>query len=88
MQVIPLQSDPVPKVVLHFRRRIDEPNIQGSFWLSYDLANWQLLEPGSPDYEEMVIPETTPEYEHVEATIYPDPALQDSMFLRFRVIMQ
>ena len=69
---------------IDFQRRLDDPNVQGYFWGSFDLEVWTRLDSSIPFYEESSQPGENPLYEQTKATIslHPESA---PLFIRYQV---
>jgi type VI secretion system Hcp family effector len=75
----------VRKIDLQFRRRTDDPLIQGALWGSSDMKNWTRLETSNPLYEETNTQGENPLFEDVSASITL-PTGTDPYFVRLQVL--
>lgn len=67
-----------------FRKRLDDANVQGQLWGSFDMKTWERLDASNPIYEENTQPSENPLFEDVSATITL-PSGADPYFFRFQV---
>lgn len=70
---------------LDFKKRLDDPNIQGHFWVSENLKDWTRMDNANPLYEETVTEGQNPLFGQARATIaFPD-LCEEPKFIRFQV---
>ncbi len=67
-----------------FRKRLDDPNIQGFLWGSFDMKTWQRLDNSNPLYEETNKEVENPLFEETSGTITLPPGVEP-FFLRYQV---
>ena len=73
------------KIDLQFRRRTDDPLIQGALWGGSTLKDWIRLETSDPLYEETSSQSENPLFEDVSATVKV-PVGTDPYFVRLQVL--
>jgi hypothetical protein len=73
-------------MTLDFRKRLDDPNIQGCIWASNNLKDWERMDSSNPIYEESSQPGQNPLFEETTATItFPD-VCKEPHFIRYQVL--
>lgn len=73
------------KIDLQFRRRTDDPLIQGAVWVSPNMRDWTKMETSNPLYEETNTQSENPLFEDVSATVTVPPG-NDPYFVRLQVL--
>ena len=71
-------------IKLDFQKRLDDPNIEGYFWGSFDMKEWTRLDSSNPIYEESGNQGENPLYEDTEGTVTLPPGT-DPFFIRYQV---
>lgn len=70
---------------LNFNKRLDDPNVQGYFWVSNNMKDWTRMDQANPLYEESVTEGQNPLFGRATATIaFPD-VCKEPKFIRFQV---
>ncbi len=70
---------------LDFNKRLDDPNVQGYFWVSDNLKDWTRMDDANPLYEETVTEGQNPLFGQANATIaFPD-VCKEPKLIRFQV---
>lgn len=70
---------------LDFNKRLDDPNVQGFFWVSDNMKDWTRMDLTNPLYEEDVVEGQNPLFGEAKATIaFPD-VCKEPKFIRFQV---
>jgi type VI secretion system secreted protein Hcp len=69
---------------MKFRKRLDDPNIQGYLWGSFNLKDWVRLDSSNPLYEESTEQGENPLFEEVSGTVTPPPGTEP-FFIRYQV---
>jgi hypothetical protein len=89
LQVRRVELDGGPAIVISFRRRNDESNIQLIPWMAPEsLVYAPMISGGNPVYEENTTVGNNPLYDDVEGTIHIDPAGYDTHFIRMQVELE
>lgn len=72
-------------LTLEFKKRLDDPNIQGFIWVSQNLQDWERMDSSNPLYEESGQQGQNPLFEDTTATItFPD-VCKEPHFIRYQV---
>jgi len=72
-------------LTLDFKKRLDDPNVQGYIWVSQNMKDWERMDSSNPMYEETGQQGQNPLFEETTATIaFPD-VCKEPIFIRFQV---
>lgn len=85
MQISQTSGDDGRTLLLEFKKRMDEPSIQGYFWGSDNLKDWTRMDSSNPLYEESGNQGENPLYEETEGTITLPPGTEP-FFIRYQVL--
>ncbi len=84
IQVRHVSGDRGRTLNLSFKKRLDDPNIQGYFWGSDNLKDWTRMDSSNPLYEESGQVGQNPLYEETSGTITLPPGTEP-YFIRYQV---
>ena len=75
----------VRRIDFQFRRRTDDPLIQGAIWGSSNMKDWTKLEASNPLYEETSTQSENPLFDDVSASVTVPPG-SERYFIRLQVL--